>query len=110
MLNVKCYDHIEKVRAFAAQIGLADQLAKQLDYLHDYGGGEGREDYCRCDLFEDFAPYSFTFCIYRTEEGKEPKFWMNGGIIYQGPGCPADGSFPSLTVSLAEGTGWFLHT
>ena len=35
---------------------------------------------------------------------------MNGGLIFQGPGLPADGSFPSLTVSLASGTGWFCHT
>jgi hypothetical protein len=31
-------------------------------------------------------------------------------LIYQGPNCPADGSFPSLCVSLAPGTGWFVHT
>jgi len=32
------------------------------------------------------------------------------GLIFQGPSAPADGSFPSLTVSLASGTGWFCHT
>lgn len=110
MLNVKCPEKLEKVREFANTVGLRDQLESQLRYLSIYGGGEEREDYCRCDLFDDFAPQSFTFCLYRTEEGKEPVFWFNGGLIYQGPDSPADGSAPSFTVSLASGRGWFVHT
>jgi hypothetical protein len=43
-------------------------------------------------------------------EGGQRKFSFNGGLIYQGPDSPADGSFPSLCVGLASGTGWFCHT
>jgi hypothetical protein len=62
----------------------------------------------------DVAPYSFSFAHFAlpkvTDEKPERKFWFNGGLIYQGPSVPADGSFPSLTVSLTPGTGWFCHT
>jgi hypothetical protein len=63
-------------------------------------------------LSGDFAPRSFSFCHYILPEkaGEKRQFGMNGGLIYQGPVSPADGSFPSLTVSLASGTGWFCHT
>jgi hypothetical protein len=37
--------------------------------------------------------------------------WFGGGLIYQGPDVPADGSFPSLTVSMnPTRIGWFVHT
>lgn len=110
MLVVKCQERLDKVRLFADQVGLRQQLEEKLQYLSTYGGGEKREDYCRCDLYHDFAPYSFRFELYRTEEGKEPRLWFVGGLIYQGPSVPANGSFPSLTVSLAKGHGWFVHT
>jgi hypothetical protein len=44
-----------------------------------------------------------------TESGQR-KFLYNGGLIYQGPGPPGDGSFPSLSLSLTRGMGWFVHT
>jgi hypothetical protein len=66
----------------------------------------------QCVLSRDFAPHSFRFGHYVSPEfasdGKR-KFWFNGGLIYQGPNAPADGSFPSLTVSLSSGTGWYCH-
>jgi hypothetical protein len=34
---------------------------------------------------------------------------LAGGLIYQGPACPGDGSFPSLTVNLSSDHGWFRH-
>lgn len=36
----------------------------------------------------------------------------NGGLIFDGPGYPNDGSFPQLTVSLADvrTSGWGIHT
>jgi uncharacterized protein DUF4120 len=110
MLNIKCQEHFDKVKAFAKEQGLLEQLEKQLNYLNFYGGGEEDPNYCRCDLYYDFAPYSFSFVLYRTREGEEPKMLMNGGLIFQGPKNPANGMAPSYTVSLAEGTGWFVHT
>ncbi len=111
MLNVKCKEHLAKTLAYAQEVGLKEQLLKQLEYLANYGGGEENPNYCRCDLFEDFAPYSFTFCMYRTKEGEEPKFWFNGGLLYSSPSQPADGSFPLLSVDLEPGRhGWNIHT
>lgn len=104
MLVIKCEPaYFNEVMAFAASMGLAQQLQENLDRLSTFGGGVRT-----CHLFKDFAPHSFSFNLYRTDNCKQ--LWFNGGLIYQGPDSPADGSFPSLTMSLAEGTGWFIHT
>ena len=69
----------------------------------------------------DWAPMSFSFAIWRNSEvvhrPDRSKLVMNGGFVYSGPGVPADGSFPSLTVSLDDVTGhkrplhtWRCHT
>jgi hypothetical protein len=44
-----------------------------------------------------------------SKDGKRA-FWFNGAMIDSGPGCPVDGSFPSLSVKLSSGTGGFCHT
>jgi hypothetical protein len=122
MLVIADPDHFASVCKFAAQIGLAGQLAGKLAYLDQYAYDPDGQEFQRriekkCVLGKDFAPHSFSFAIYQRDLkvenlGDAPtwKFWFNGGLIYQGPDCPADGSFPSLTVSLAKGTGWFVHT
>jgi hypothetical protein len=98
-------DHLEAVRNWARDAGLLCQSNRQLDYLADYGSNG-----YQCVLSKDFAPHSFTFGMYRPGTNETRKFSFMGGLIYQGPSCPADGPFPSLTVSLASGTGWFCHT
>ena len=61
-----------------------------------------------------FAPHSFTFAHHWLpwlDGGAESrKFWFNGCLTYNGPTSPRNGSFPALTVSLHNGTGWFYHT
>jgi hypothetical protein len=56
---------------------------------------------------------AFSFAHYllpdSTGDG-ERRLCLHGGLIYQGPDSPANGLGPSLTVSLAPGTGWFCHT
>ena len=105
VLDEETLDHLEQVREFARTAGLSSQLERQLHYLADYGcHGD------QCVLGKDFAPHSFTFAMYRPGTKEARKFIFNGGLIFQGPSCPADGSFPSLTVSLSSGTGWFCHT
>lgn len=90
----------------AFKMGLVGQFGRQLAYLDEYGGKASRlEDVIIVELGYDFAPYSFTVVWKR---GEQP--YMTGGLIYQGSEAPADGSFPSLTVSLNEGNGWFIHT
>jgi hypothetical protein len=107
ILDDEQLDRLEQVREFARLVGLGRQLEHQLCFLaHDWSPN------AQCILGYDFAPYSFSFCRYTlpTDGTGERKFSYNGAMIYQGPNCPADGSFPSLTVSLASGTGWFCHT
>ena len=101
MLVVKCQEHLDYVRKFAAERGLTDQLQSKLDYLDTYAGRENTE----CHLFQDFAPYSFEFVMLRGGVR-----WFNGGMIYQGPDQPGDGSFPALTVSLDSSHGWTINT
>jgi hypothetical protein len=105
MFNPEDLDHLEQVREFARAAGPSDQLERQLHYFADYGQ-HGNQ----CVLGKDFAPHSFSFALYRPGAKDARKFVLNGGLIYQGPTSPADGSFPSLTVSLSSGTGWFCHT
>lgn len=83
------------VLPFAQKLGLEQQLLRTLFWV-------ASPDRAYPTLIGyDHAPHSFSF--------DQPK-GLHGGIIYQGPDCPADGSMPSLTVSLAPGTGWFSHT
>ena len=117
MLEVKCPEHLEKVRAFAASIGKAYQLQSRLDFLADYGNAGLEKDDPRrrenkCVLSWDFAPHSFGFTMYRADpdEADGFRYWFIGGLVYQGPDSPANGGAPSYTVSLAEGVGWFVHT
>jgi DNA-directed RNA polymerase subunit RPC12/RpoP len=105
MFNPEDLDHLEEVRKFARGAGLSTQLERQLHYLASYGH-RGNQ----CVLGRDFAPHSFSFAMYRPGVKDARKFIFNGGLIFQGPSQPADGSFPSLTVSLSSGTGWFCHT
>ena len=102
---------------FAAVNQLLDQLLAQLYYLGNYANGEGglydkrQGKDTRCVLYRDFADLSFAFnmsCRASPDEPWQPMF--HGGLIYQGPGQPANGSMPSLTVSLSSGVGWFVHT
>jgi hypothetical protein len=97
--------HLEAVRDFAFEMGLSYPLEQQLDYLANYGG-RGNQ----VILVKHFAPHSFSFAMYRPGVKEARKFIFNGGLIFEGPSQPADGSFPSLTVSLADGVGWFTHT
>ncbi len=105
MFNAEDLDHLEQVREFARTAGLSKQFERQLHWLVTYGG-HGYQ----CVLGEDFAPHSFSFAMYRPGVKDARKLVFNGALIFQGPSQPADGSFPSLTVSLASGTGWFCHT
>jgi hypothetical protein len=110
ILDDEQLDRLEQVREFARLMGLGLQLERQLCFLAHERSGEKTD---QCILSYDFAPHSFSFCRYilpAYARSGERTFSYNGAMIYQGPNCPADGSFPSLTVSLASGTGWFCHT
>lgn len=101
-LQILDQEYFDEVLTVAAEKGSLSQLHEQLDFLENYGG-EGQSI---CKLGRDFAPYSFSFAMYR----RDGRFWFNGGLIYQGDDSLADGGFPSLTVNLHTKTGWFVHT
>lgn len=68
----------------------------------DERGGSSTRDFLRATK-EQWAAY--------CADDKNWQHWFNGGLIYQGPAQPADGGFPSLTVSLdSTKHGWFVHT
>ena len=105
LLDDEQLDRLEQVREFARSMGLSEQLERQLGYLAGYG-----DERNQVVLGYDFAPHSFSFAMYRPGPKEERKFRMNGGLLWQGPGAPADGSFPGLAVSLHNNVGWFIHT
>jgi hypothetical protein len=109
VIDERQVERLEQVRDFARQMGLSQQLNRQLNFL-DKGTSFGKRS--QCILGGDFAPHSFSFGHYILPEsaGEKRRPGLHGGLIYQGPTSPADGSFPSCTVSLARGNGWFCHT
>lgn len=112
--NTACA-RFREVWAFAKANGLRRQLLDTLRYLSTYANSPGctydRQlgKNTRCTLYPDFAPHSFTLVMDRFDGEVWTRFF-HGGLIYQGPNLPANGSFPSLTVSLDPGVGWFVHT
>jgi hypothetical protein len=67
-------------------------------------------------ISNDFAAYSLRFVVLdngyaQTRGGAKRHF--NGGFVYEGPGHPLDGSFPSLTMSVGRREtlhAWGVHT
>jgi hypothetical protein len=114
ILDDELLDRLEQVREFARSLGPSHQLERQLGYLADSGRNNEDRPSRQCVLSYDFAPHSFTFAHYwlpGLDGGAEGrKLSLNGGVTYLGPSSPADGSFPSFTVSLASGTSWFCRT
>ncbi len=102
--QIEVLDHLEAVREAAQQMGLSHQLEKQLDYLAGYGGNKAPS--------ASWARTSPPTRSISRSTNLVPKRSASSGstesLIFQGPGFPADGSLPSLTVSLASGTGLVL--
>lgn len=102
----EAYEHAKRLGP-----DIVKQFLKTLLHYNEYGARiEGGVDpvarkECEFILYPDFAPYSFSIVFKRRG-----RFIFNGGLIYQGPDSPADGSGPSFTVSLSRNVGWFVHT
>lgn len=111
-------EHYARVLEFAKAIGKLDDLTQQLDYLDTYASGEGctydkaKTGGTRCLLFKDHAPYSFQFVMECRAHPSMPwERWFNGGVIFEGPTQPLNGSAPAFTVSCGEPkVGWSIHT
>ena len=118
MLIIECEEHHKKVLEFAKSVGASQQLQDKLNYLATYGDPDHPDSgFSKCELYYDFAPYSYRFLMYfRNPKTSEYYPIMNGGLIYSGPGVPSDGSGPSFTVDLRydESQGlthrWSVHT
>jgi len=104
--------YLETVKEFAAKVGKAEDLQKNLDYLDGYASGrrsEGLET--RCTLFKDWAPQSFAFLMEMRKDGGAWERWFNGGLIFHGPhDNGGDGGMPTLSVCLSPTDGWSIHT
>lgn len=96
MLDVRCDEHLEKVRAEAFNMGIRKNLEDNLHYLETYAcqvEDDGPPPLCgyyptrldltraKCVLMSDRARLSFYFELYIRKDG-EYKFWMNGGLIF----------------------------
>ena len=64
--------YLYEVKAFAAKNGMIDQLQKVLDYWDTYAdldenGKKNDVPQTKCEIFKDWAPYSFRFCVYHRK-------------------------------------------
>lgn len=104
MIRIACPEHFAETLEFAASVGAFKAFMKRVEYLTTYGDGLNT-----VELHKDWAPHSFEFLMLRPDGTR----WFNGGLIYQGPGQPGDGSAPALTVSLCSDPAvhkWGVHT
>lgn len=92
--------YLDEVLDFAEKRGLLDDLMGRLAYLAERGE---KDKLTR--LGKDWAPYSFTFQHFR---GDQP--WINGGLIYYGPGDTGVGA-PQFSVRIGDTReGWSVNT
>lgn len=78
MLIVKCQERLDKVRQWAKENKLEHQLNNKLRYLDEYGEGS-----MLVELYDDYAPQSFGFTMFRLSPTHEKgAAFMSGGLIY----------------------------
>jgi hypothetical protein len=108
---------LRQIIEFAETNGCIDQLGRDLvRLLRTVTIGMTAESNRTAHINRDFAPMSMTFAIWQGEIARE-NLLLNGGWIYNGPGCPADGSSPTFSVNLNYVMGgempphsWTIHT
>ena len=109
MLDVRCSDHLAAVRAYADTLGPAAraQFEAKLSYLEDF-----RQSACVCELFKDFAPYSFAFNLLGPLKADGTRdLWFNGGLIYHA--ARSNGVVApefSVTLNPQDEPHWQVHT
>lgn len=110
-LIVHCPEKLAEVCEFAEKVNAQEHFLSRLKYLSTYGQCDGRMT--RCNLYPDSAPHSFLFKVEAQGIDFSWERFMFGGLIYDGPGCPNDGSAPAFTVSLTRSKelhSWGIHT
>jgi hypothetical protein len=98
MLIDKTNGKLEEIKLFAEQIGKAEKLQRELDYLSNYAGN------AQCELYPDWAYMSLRFILCYTSQGSNKVLRMNGGLTYHGD------PDQSLSVCLSSPDGWEIHT
>lgn len=95
-------EHMAKTLEFAEKRGITDKFLEKLEYLNNF-----RPDIVeKVRLFYDWAPNSFGFVMWL----KSGESWLNGGMIYHGPGDSGVGA-PTYSVRIGElDEGWSIHT
>jgi hypothetical protein len=113
-LILECSEYFDEVKQQADEMGALAELVYGLKQL-TMGNYRGNV-ISRVRLFSDFAPLSFTWTKEFLGDDGKWHYYMNGGLIYSGPGNPSTGGAPSFTVSLDPdaATGvkhmWSVHT
>lgn len=108
MIVVKDHVYYEKVVAEAKKRGCMEQLQEKLDYLANYACQEDSEN-TRCELYNDFAPLSFSFVMYRKEVDGEYERRFNGGLIFH-PGATGPDKSLSVELNPSDKPHWSVHT
>ena len=114
---------LREIINFADKNGCTDQLGRDLIYflsvlcassvggVNADGSLKPADRPSQATIAADFAPLSMSFAIRLGD-----RFGLCGGWIYAGPGQPADGSAPALSVNLNSMFGsmpkhsWSVHT
>ena len=104
---------------FARQNNCLDQLAAGLlQMLQCATIGMSKTSQRSAVVAKDFAPHSLTWCLWNGCPARQ-NVVLAGGLIYEGPGVPGNGSSPALSVNLETATGqhdpatkhqWRVHT
>lgn len=94
-IKIVCVEHYASVLEFAKKIGKEKHFLEKIEQLKRLGFIE---------LYKDFAPYSFSFVVFRNGVRT-----FNGGLIYHGFDGGSGGA-PSFSVTLTETDGWSIHT
>jgi hypothetical protein len=109
-IRVVSIDYFAAVRARAEAAGAGDALHAALERLAQLAWRPNT----RIMLYSDFAPDSFYWTV--ETDGAQ---WMNGGLIYTGPGLdgtavPSGGGAPTFSVCLVPPDAtqhvWTMHT
>lgn len=109
-LRIKCRKHFLQVQETAKKLGLEEAFNRAFQIAHQWTEHGDRV----VEIYSDFAPLSFGYAILAPSHDHghyTSTVVIAGGLIYQGPDIPANGSFPSLTVSMdPTRVGWFFHS
>lgn len=106
MIKINCPEQFAKAVELATDNNCLAQFLKNIERIAGYG--DGIQLYTAI-LIADHAPLSFQFVVNRPDGSR----WLNGGLIYSGPGQPLDGSGPAFTVGIGLDSlkhQWSLHT